>query len=339
MYQFLPTLERNGLDVQVQPFFDDSYLVRLYSTSRRSWRDMARAYSRRLLILARRNSVDLVWLEKECWPWVPAILDPWLLKGGPPYVVDYDDATFHSYDQSPHWLVRKMLGRKIDAVMRNAALVIAGNKYLARRATRAGAQTVRVLPSVVDLRRYAAVNPRRDGFVVGWIGSPGSQHLLLEIADVLKRALAMPGDRFVTVGANFSRPLFEGHEMRSWREDSEVKQISDFDVGIMPVADRPFERGKCGYKLIQYMACGLPVIASPVGANLEIVSHGRSGFLASTPEEWFGALTALRSSLQLRSSMGHEGRRMVESEYSLEVAAPQLIRWLLDAAAGRQVAA
>ena len=111
----------------------------------------------------------------------------------------------------------------------------------------------------------------------------------------------------------------------SWSKATEATEVARFDVGIMPVTDAPFERGKCGYKLIQYMASGVPVIASPVGVNTEIVRHGETGFLASTPAEWRTAISTLKSSPQLRQEMGRAGRARFEQQYSLQVVAPRLI--------------
>jgi glycosyltransferase involved in cell wall biosynthesis len=110
-----------------------------------------------------------------------------------------------------------------------------------------------------------------------------------------------------------------------WTEEGEVAAISSFDIGIMPLVDEPFERGKCGYKLIQYMACSVPVIASPVGVNCEIVEHGVNGFLAATPDDWERAITTLARDPQLRLRMGLAGRQRVEARYSLQVTGPQLV--------------
>ena len=110
-----------------------------------------------------------------------------------------------------------------------------------------------------------------------------------------------------------------------WSKETEVADIQDFDVGIMPLPDSPWERGKCGYKLIQYMACGKPVIASPVGANIAIVEHGVNGFLTKSADEWLEALTVLRDDPDLSKKMGKEGRKIVEKRYCLQVTAPRLL--------------
>ena len=109
-----------------------------------------------------------------------------------------------------------------------------------------------------------------------------------------------------------------------WTEAAEVAAIAEFDVGIMPLADEPWERGKCGYKLIQYMACGLPVVASPVGVNRQIVEHGVNGFLAETPTQWDEALRTLLADPALRQRMGQAGRQKVERQFSLQVTGPKV---------------
>ena len=117
-----------------------------------------------------------------------------------------------------------------------------------------------------------------------------------------------------------------------WSEQTEVESIKKLDIGVMPLRDGPFERGKCGYKLIQYMACGLPVVASPVGVNTTLVEHGVNGFLATSLGEWESALRTLATDPALRHRMGQAGRVKVERDYSLQVAAPKLAGWLVEAA-------
>jgi glycosyltransferase involved in cell wall biosynthesis len=117
-------------------------------------------------------------------------------------------------------------------------------------------------------------------------------------------------------------------EIRSWTEETEVSDIQNFDVGIMPLPDEPWERGKCGYKLIQYMACGKPVIASPVGVNQMIIEQGVNGFLAN----WVNALRELRDNVPLREAMGYAGRLKVEKNYCVQVTAPRMAEILRSVA-------
>ncbi|MDX2222452.1 MAG: glycosyltransferase family 4 protein [Rhodospirillaceae bacterium] len=335
MYQFEPRLRDAGIELTWAPLFSTGYLQSLYASGARPMVEVMKGYAKRVAALMRAAAFDLVWLEKECWPFAPALLDPGLLRRRARYMVEYDDATFHSYDQHPSTIVRRTFGGKIDAVMRAAEVVVAGNAYLADRARRAGAGRVIVLPSTVDEHLYAPRGAPRPGpFTIGWIGSPGSQHLLDPLLPLLAEMLANTGDRFVTVGARAGQPFFPGHVAQAWTLSEESVQVAAFDVGLMPVTDAPFERGKCGYKIVQYMACGIPVVASPVGVNRDIVIDGETGFLAATETEWRTALTRLRAEPELRRRMGEAGRRRFEQHYALGAVAPKLADALF-AAAGR----
>ncbi len=330
--QYLPDLHSQGVELTVHPLLDDRYLTRRYAGGSSGIPYFLRRYLRRLRQVLDARLYDLVWVEKELMPFVPAVVER-LLLSRKPYIVDYDDAIFHQYDQHPSLLVRSFLGRKIDRLMRGAALVIAGNEYLAARARMAGTPRVEVLPSVIDLRRYGAVTPFPERpFTIGWIGSPGSERLLGSLRDVLAEMTAQPNVRLVLVGAG-GRSL-EGvrFESRPWHLKTEVAEIQQFHVGIMPLTDSPWERGKCGYKLIQCMGAGRAVIASPVGVNTMIVQQGVNGFLASTPAEWRTALAALRADPPLCSRFGMAGRRIVEKQFDLAVTGPQLADLLRSAA-------
>jgi glycosyltransferase involved in cell wall biosynthesis len=218
-----------------------------------------------------------------------------------------------------------LLGEKIDAVMRRADLVIVGNKYLGDRARQAGARRVELLPTVVDVFKYSvAPSVSVEPITIGWIGSPSTARHLHHISPVLREMVESCGARIVAVGANIEQLSGLPVQVKSWSEHGEVADIQQFDIGIMPLPDEPFERGKCGYKLIQYMACGKPVVASPVGVNNVIVREGVEGFLPKTISQWGAALRNLCDDPSLRKRLGAAGRKRVEAEYSLQVAAPRL---------------
>lgn len=327
-YQYLPYLQQRGAQVEIAPFFDDEYLRALYAGKPAPVLSVLAAYAQRLGKILRAARHDLIWIEKQLLPWLPAFLEPLLPR---PYVVDYDDAVFHRYDQHPNPLIRLALGGSIDQVMRYARLVIAGNEYLSARALQAGAPRVEILPSVVDAERYAPAppdSPARGAFTLGWIGQPVTAVFLRQIQPALQAARRQTEIRLKVVGARL--PDLEA-DFLPWTEAGEVAAVQQFDAGIMPLPDAPFERGKCGYKLIQYMACGLPVIASPVGANAQIVKPGITGFLAETPAEWTNSILALAHSAALRREMGRAGRARFEQGYSLQAAAPRLLTFLRQA--------
>jgi glycosyltransferase involved in cell wall biosynthesis len=287
----------------------------------------------RSTILARRY--DVIWVEKEFLPWLPGLVEriPALLRV--PYVVDYDDATFHTYDHHRSHLVRLLLGRKIATVMRLAAVVVVGNSYLGEYARAAGARYVVEIPSVVDTRWFTPTSRPRVGtlFRIGWIGTPSTASYLKEIAEPLRRFTHRWPTQLVTVGAPSAPLSGVPLEMHSWDEAREVDAIQSFDVGIMPMPDSVWTRGKCGYKLIQYMACGLPTVAAPIGVNASIVDDGETGFLATTGEDWLRSLEILYKDAELRATFGRAGRAKVTRLYSLEGVVPVLANALRQAAA------
>lgn len=336
-FQYLPALEASGLRVIVSSLFDDRYLAHKYAQGRACIGDVLFAFVRRLWQVLRIPRQSVVLIEYELLPWFPALLERWLAWRGCRMVLDYDDALFHQYDNHRNPWVRRLLGRKIATVMRLAHTVVAGNDYLADYARRAGAPRVQVIPTVIDLTRY----PMKDGtsgsapFTIGWIGSPSTARYLREIAPALAEVCKDRRAQLRLVGSGLVDLPGVPLEVIPWREETEVDEIRRFDVGIMPLPDEPWARGKCGFKLIQYMACGLPVVASPVGVNSEIVTNEVNGYLATTHVEWVQALHKLLLAAELRRRMGHEGRQRVENRYCLQIAAPRWVE-LLKAAGARR---
>lgn len=333
-YLYQQAWKQAGFAVDYLPFFDDDYIARLYAGKRQGVR-VAWYYLRRigqLLKLRFTAPPDaIIWAEKELLPWLPAWVERLLLPRHLPLVLDYDDAIFHRYDQHKLLLIRKLLGKKLDRLMRHARMTVAGNEYLAQRARKAGCRQVEIVPTVVDLAHYPAPPPKEDSntVTIGWVGSPSTVHYLHALEDVLQPLHAQGTIRFLAIGAK--PEALEGSIWQAipWDGAREAEQIAQCDIGIMPLTDDLWSRGKCGYKLIQYMACGLPVVASPVGVNAQIVEEGTNGFLATTPEDWQRALTTLTQNATLRKSMGQSGRQKVEDHYSLQLQGPHLVSLLL----------
>ena len=323
--QYVPFLTGAGYQVDVAPLLSDEYVRRTYQ-GRRAFGVIMQSYFGRMLTMGRMASYDLLWVEKELWPWLPAFLERAGTRMAGRVVVDYDDAIFHRYDHHASAIVRRMLGSKIDEVMRYADAVTVGNAYLGDRARCAGSEKQLWLPTVVDLERYGTPpNAEKDDpLVIGWIGSPATAAYLQLVAPALESLSRQYQIRCLAIGARADQLQGTPFESVSWSEGDEVAQLQRFDIGIMPLPDEPWERGKCGYKLIQYMACGLPVVASPVGINREIVRHGENGFQATKEPEWIEALQTLVADAALRASMGMMGRQLVEDVYSLQAQAPRL---------------
>ncbi len=223
----------------------------------------------------------------------------------------------------------------MEPLIAGAAAVCAGNDYLRDYADRAGASAI-VLPTVVDIDQYvpAPTRPPRP-LTIGWIGSPSTWTFVHPLLPLLAKLCRDRGIRFAAVGAGAAAGAdrFDGLDFIDWSEASEIASVQAMDIGIMPLPDEPWARGKSGYKLVQYMGCGLPVIASPVGVNAAIVEDGRTGLLATDVDRWRSALIRLIDDPALRAAMGQAGRRRAVKSYSLQAHAPRLIEAMRHATA------
>lgn len=332
--QYLPLLEEQDFDFTVQSLFDENHLESFYNHQGRSMSAIGKLYLKRLLTLFTIKSYDAIWIEKEIFPYSPAFAEQVLAFFGINYIVDYDDAIFHNYDLSKNKIIKFFLANKIDKVMKNASYVLAGNSYLTERARFAGAKRIQLLPTVVDHLRYQKSNQSiKDVLTVGWIGSPSTQKYIVDILPELLTVYQQHPFRLLLVGA--TRDIHKDLigldvDVRDWHEQTETELISIMDVGIMPLKDGPWEKGKCGYKLIQYMACGVSVVASDVGVNGEIIENETAGFLVKKDSDWSGVLLQLLGSTELRQRFGRAGRSIVKSKYSIQAQLPVLKHILTD---------
>ena len=279
-------------------------------------------YVKRLMLLFTLHRYDMVWIEKEVFPYLPSYAERLIYLFGKGYVVDFDDAVFHNYDQHKSPLIRWWMGDKIDFVMRHANLVWVGNPYLKERAEQAGAKHIEFMPTVIPAERYQLKKvhqPQPELPTIGWIGSPTTLKYLRALVPVLERLNKLHPFELLVVngqkGIDFSGKV----RHLQWTEDEEVEAIMQMDIGIMPLPDDKWERGKCAYKLIQYMACGLPVVASPVGMNKEVVCHGENGYLANNEDDWIQFLSILILNPGKRQVMGDKGHGLVHSTYTQEI--------------------
>ena len=322
LWQYVPLLEREGVHVEVWPLHDESYLEHLYQTGgRRLWR-LLRDYGERWKRLRHVDEFDGVVCEQELLPFLPAAVEEPVLRRSLRFVVDYDDAAYVKYTGWP------VLKNKIQRLLARATAVVVGNGHLANYARRY-ARNVFVIPSVVNLDRYPRRQERTATSVVrvAWIGTPVTAHLLRPLLGTLGRLCDKHPDlvlRLIGAGRGFS-PDGLRYERMDWSEQTEAGLLAESDIGIMPLPEGEFARGKCGVKLLQYMAAGLPVVASPVGANPEIVQENLTGFLAASEAEWFARLDELIQNHELRQRIGKAGRARVEAHYTLERG---LAQWL-----------
>jgi len=328
--QFKTGLASQGIDLQIQSLLGDAYLQSSFIGRRPSIRHLLTDYWQRLRALQDAQNFDLAILHCELFPILPAWLERRLLII--PYIYDLDDAFFLKYQSGRLGVLRPLLRNKFDRVIARAVAVTAGNHHLAAYAQSFNSH-VSVVPSVVDTQHY---RPGGDSgeqpFTVGWIGSPSTAPYLQLLVEPLQQLARERLVRLLVVGG--PAPAIAGVVVieQPWSLEQEVPLIQQFHVGVMPLPDTPWTRGKCAYKLIQCMACGIPVVASPVGANVEAVPPD-CGLLAESPEQSLAAFRQLAADPELRQRMGTAARHWVEQHYSLRSALPILTDAILRAAA------
>lgn len=332
--QYVAPLERAGITVKSTALLGDAYVANLATNAGYSKLDVIRAYAGRLKLILTACDADVIWVYAELFPYLPAAFEALIFRSGKPVIYDIDDAFFEQYDRRTG-VSGALLREKLDVLMRRAALCCCGNAYLRDHVERRGGRAI-ILPTVVDTNAYTPTNARKSPLTIGWIGSPSTWSFVLPHLPLLRRLASEYGVRIRVVGAGVAAEAerFRQLDLIEWSESTEIDEVRRMDIGIMPLPDEPWARGKSGYKLIQYMACGLPVVASPVGVNAEIVVEGVTGLLATDPDEWELALRQLIASADLRAAMGLEGRTRAISHYSLQSQTPRLIKAFRDVVSG-----
>lgn len=333
--QYASVFRQWGIELEISRFFDDDTYDVLYQpghVTRKAW-GVVRGMLRRIRDVTRARSYDLVFLYREWAPLGPAIFERALKLLGVPYVYDLDDAIFlrpiHPVNRRWAWL--RPATRVIDST-RLASAVIAGNEYLATWARQRNAN-VTTMPTVVDTDRFMPRPPARgDGpIVIGWTGSSTTAPYI----SVLDRPLEILAGRHDIVvhviGGRYSHPRVRVVEI-PYGLDQEPADVARFDIGVLPEPDDEWTRGKGAFKALVYMASGLPVVASRVGVNPDVVVEGETGYCANTDEEWVAALEKLILDSELRQRMGARGRERVVRMYSRNSQAPRLAQILRDAA-------
>jgi glycosyltransferase involved in cell wall biosynthesis len=340
-YQFLPFLKASGIDVTVRPFLSSELMPQLYTSASTTKKLVFSAYgaAQRITDTLRAMRYDVVYVLREAFPFGPPLVESLLSSAAGRLVFDFDDAIYTkslAYN-NPLDLLRDW--DKTGKIIRMANKVIAGSAYLAQYALRFNsAGNIHVLPTVVDPGVYVPDPDRanRPGITVGWIGTPRGSAYIKDLMPAFRRVSTMRADvKFVFVGAQPFDPGGLPIEFRTWSLGREPADVGSFDIGIMPLTDDEETRGKCGFKLIQYMSAGVAPICSPVGANIHIVQNGVTGFFAQSMDDWADAIITLADQTEVRSRMGEAGRSTVVERFSLAYAAPRFRDILL--AAGSRV--
>ncbi len=329
-FQFLDLFRQQGIHADAVPFFSDSYVKHLYfHEPLKKILKLPWYYLRRIDNVLRAGKYDLVFIEKELIPYFPGILEQYLYRRNIPYILDYDDAVFHHYDQSRG--LGRLFAGKIPRILSKANGVIAGSPYLAEYAQRFSDNVIEI-PTVIDLQKYQSPKSEFGQTpVFGWLGSPSTTHYINGLIPQISEFLTRSGSCIHLIGYDSSAWKWGQQaaiRIIPWSAEGEISEIMKLDVGLMPLDDTLWSKGKCGFKLIQYMACGLPVIASDIGVNRKLIEPGRNGFLVNTRNDWIEAMQYTMEHKGRLAEMGQEGRKKVEEKYNRDAVFPVMLAFL-----------
>jgi glycosyltransferase involved in cell wall biosynthesis len=320
--QYLGFLQENGYHCEVSFLLNEQDDAIFYSKGH---------YFQKLLIyikslgirrrdVKRSKDFDLVFIYREAIMTGSVRFERKLKRKGANMVLDFDDAIWvldvSTGNRNLKWLKRPS---KTEDILRMSAMVFVGNRYLAEYAS--GFNTnVKIIPSTLetDIFKRKLTNQGNERICIGWIGSRTTmKHFCLAVPFLQKLLEKFPGRICVKLISDINYPGKDiDIQFCKWKKDTEAEDLSEIDIGIMPLPDDEWSRGKCGFKGLQYMSLEIPTIMSPVGVNTEIIQDGENGYLASTEAEWIEKLSLLIESPELRDRIGKNGRKTVEEKYS-----------------------
>ena len=329
LVQFHAALKAQDVELTLHPFLSTRAYAAVQSGGPGAGLSLARSFAELRRVVDQASRYDVVLIQRGLALLFDQTLLARLARSDVPLVYDFDDAVFLPQEGGRWWLERARDPRETaEAFCRAAGAIFAGNDYLADFARgvvgAAAADRVHVIPSVVDTDQLAPAERRVDALpTLGWVGSDSTLPYLESLADVLRTLAGRVPHRLLVV-AGRRRPRLPGValEFEPWSASRETELLGRIDVGLYPLDDTPWTRGKCGFKALQYLACAAPCVASPVGVLPGIVRAGETGLLASSPDEWIQACTRLLGDAEERARLGAQGRDLVVERYSVSAVAP-----------------
>ncbi len=345
--QYFPYLRQHGVEPILRPFMSsDLYNIRYAPGSMvRKVASLGASTMSRFLDVKRSEETDLIFIHREAFPVGGPFIEEKLALSGRPLIFDFDDAIYllntGVMSRTVGLLKRPS---KTARIVNLATTIIAGNENLKAYASHYNSNIV-VIPTPVDTDVFAprpdgAGNGPTDRVVIGWMGSNTTAPYLKMVGDALAEvARRYRNVEIRAIGGSYVPQISPSLTIRRWTLDNELGDLHGFDIGIMPMPDTEWTRGKCGFKALLYMSCGVPPVCSPVGVTTDIVQDGESGLLATTTREWVEKLSMLVEDPALRRRMGQAGRQTVEEKYSLTAHAPRFLETLVSTARRGAVAA
>ena len=320
--QYFPLLDHASIPYKVSSFLDEETYRLLYNNASpltKAW-GVLKGFVRRIRnVFFDVHGYDFVFVHREASPVGPPIFE-WIISRvwGKKIVYDFDDAIWipDSQNKLLNWVKATWKIRKICSWSYKVA---GGNDFLCRYASQFNKKVV-LLPTCVDtVKRHNRIKDQHTGnVVIGWTGSHSTLRFLDPLVPLLKKLVDENGAEFLVICNQAPAFSFPGLRFIRWSEETEVDDLLQVNIGIMPLQDDAWSEGKCGFKLIQYLALGIPALASPVGVNRDIIEEGVNGYLCSNDEEWESALLLLMNHPEKRQEMGMAGREKIKSSYSTQ---------------------
>ncbi|MCQ2375750.1 MAG: glycosyltransferase family 4 protein [Salinivirgaceae bacterium] len=334
--QYMSYLNACGFDITYANLVSESDDKILYSNGRTLLKCLIgiKGLFIRLRNIIQANKFDVILVYREAHFLGFTLFEKLLSKSHAALVFDFDDAIWLNdtslANQKLSWLKS---GSKTSKIAALANIVTVGNSYLAEYAKQTASE-VMIIPTTIDTNKYKYRKPQEtDTLTIGWIGSMTTLKHFISCLPVLRQIKSKYGSKVnfkVIVDVDYKDAEL-GIVSTKWSKETELEELNKIDIGIMPLPDDDWSRGKCGFKGIQYMSLGIPTVMSPVGVNVDIIDHEQNGFLASTTDEWVDCLSQLIESQQLRQRLGRAGRITVEHRFSVESQKEQVRKSLINA--------
>ncbi|MBW1971551.1 MAG: glycosyltransferase family 4 protein [Deltaproteobacteria bacterium] len=312
--QYIPYLEKKDILATVVPF--------------------PKTILDKINIYPKISKFDILFLHRKRLPFFEHL---YVRRKAKKIIYDFDDAVMvrNSTRENPYSITRF---RRFVRTVKDSDYIFAGNRFLMEQAKKYN-PNVMVLPTSIDLNNYPLKNwkIRSDNIIIGWIGDTGSLHYLEKLAPVFEKLAYFDKNIRLKIVCSHFFDLKEMKVIKSlWSSETEIKDLLSFDIGIMPLVEDIWSEGKCGFKIIQYMGVGLPVVCSPIGVNKELVKEGVNGFFAKDEQQWIDKIMILAKDIDLRAKMGKEGRKRIEENYSVQANEPKFYQILKDLINGQK---
>ncbi|MDR2010768.1 MAG: glycosyltransferase [Bacteroidales bacterium] len=322
---YIQYLEKNGYEIIFSNIIDEKDDQLFYSHGKyfAKLKIVVKSFFHRLKDLKTARDCDLIFIYREAFMLGNTYFEKRFSKLDIPVVFDFDDSIWlndtSDGNKNLAWIKKP---EKTAKICKYADLVMVGNQYLADYAKQYNKNVV-VVPTTIDINYHKIINVEKNNnkICIGWTGSTSTLKHFYSVIPFLKKLQKKYGDKiyFKVIANKYERSGELDVKFTLWNKENEIKELSEFDIGIMPLPDDKWSRGKCGFKGLQCMALKIPVVMSPVGVNKDIVQNGINGFLTETEDEWIEYLSLLIDSKEVRQKIGEEGYKTVKEKYSVDI--------------------